>query len=45
VADTAGGEPHQHLARPRPVEINLLHDEPLGELLEDGGADLHGGGG
>ena len=42
VADAAGGEAHQHLARPRPVELDVLDDERLGELLEYGGADLHG---
>ena len=42
VTDAAGREPHEHLARPRPVELDVLDDERLGELLENGGADLHG---
>jgi hypothetical protein len=45
VAHPAGGETDQHLARPGPVEVHLLHRQRLGELLEDGGAHLHGGGG
>jgi hypothetical protein len=35
-------ESNEDLARSRPVEIDLLDDQRLGELLEDGGADLHG---
>ena len=41
VADAAGGEPDEHLARAGPVELDVLDDERLGELLEHGGADLH----
>jgi hypothetical protein len=41
VADPAGDEPHEHLARPRPGEVDLLHDQWLAELLEDSGAHLH----
>ena len=42
VADAAGGEPDEHLARLRLGEIDLLDDERAAELLEDCGADLHG---
>jgi hypothetical protein len=45
VAHPAGGETDQHLARAGAVEVHLLHHQWLGELLEHGGADLHGGGG
>ena len=41
VADAAGDEPNQHLAGLRLGELELLHDERLPELLEDGGADPH----
>ena len=43
VADAAGDEPDEHLARLRLRELDLLHDERLTELLEHRGADLHGG--
>ena len=43
VTHAAGGEAHQHLARPWPLKLDVLDDERVGELLEDGGADLHGG--
>ena len=39
VADAAGDEPHEHLARPRLGEVELLHDQRLGELLEQRRAD------
>ena len=42
VADAAGREAHEHLTGSRPVELDLLDDERLGELLENGGANLHG---
>ena len=42
VADAAGGEPDERLACLRLVELDLLDDERLAELLEDGGPDLHG---
>ena len=41
VADAAGHEADEHLARARLGELDLLHDERRAELLEDGGADLH----
>ena len=41
MADAAGAEAHQHLAGLRPLELDVLDDERLGELLENGGADLH----
>ena len=44
VADAAGGEAHEHLTRSRPVELDVLDDERLGELLQNGGANLHGAG-
>ena len=44
VAHPAGGQEHQYLTRSRPVEPDVLDDERLGELLEHGGADLHGRG-
>ena len=43
VADAAGDQAHQHLARARLGQIDLLDRERLPELLEDGGADLHAG--
>src|SRR5581483_12000568 len=42
VADAAGCEPDERLGRLRLLELDLLDDERLPELLEDGGADLHG---
>ena len=41
MADTARGEPHEHLARLRLGEIERLDAERLAELLEHGGANLH----
>src|SRR5262249_21688582 len=41
VADAARGEPHEHLARLGLGEVDLLDDERLSELLQNGGADLH----
>ena len=41
VADAAGGEPDEHLARLRLGELDLLDDERLPELLEHCGADPH----
>ena len=41
VADAAGGEADEHLARLRLGEVDLLDDERASELLEDGGADFH----
>ena len=41
VADAAGGQPDEHLARPRPVQLDVLDHERLSELLEHGRADLH----
>ena len=41
VADAAGGEPDEHLARLRLGEIDLLDDERAAELLEDCCADFH----
>ena len=41
VADAAGDEADEHLARARLGELDLLHDERLAELLEYRGADLH----
>jgi hypothetical protein len=43
VAHTAGHESDESLAFPRLRELELLDDEGLAELLEDGGADLHSG--
>ncbi len=43
VADAAGDEPDEHLARPGLGELDVLDDERLAELLEHGGADLHRG--
>ena len=42
MADAAGVQAHEHLARPRPGELHVLDDERLPELLEHRGADLHG---
>ena len=42
MADAAGGEPDEHLAGLRLGEVDLLDDERAAELLEHGGADLHG---
>jgi hypothetical protein len=44
MADAAGDEPDEHLARLRLLQVELLDDERLAEFLEDGGADLHGRG-
>ena len=41
MADTARGEPHEHLARSRLREIERLDPERLAELLEHGGENLH----
>ena len=41
VADAARDEPHEHLARLRLGEVELLHLERRAELLQHGGADLH----
>ena len=41
VADAARDEPHEHLARARLGEVDLLNRERRTELLEHGGADLH----
>jgi hypothetical protein len=41
VADAAGDEPDEDLARTGLGEVDVLHDERRAELLEDGGADLH----
>ena len=41
VTDPAGDQPHEHLARAGLGQLDLLHDERLGELLEHGRADLH----
>ena len=41
MADAAGDEPDEHLARLGLGQVDLLHDERLPEVLEDGGADLH----
>ena len=43
VADAAGLEPHQHLARARLLELDLLHGQRLPELLENGRAHSHRG--
>ena len=43
VADAAGDEADEHLAGLRLGEVELLDDEGLAELLEDGGTDLHAG--
>ena len=41
MADAAGDEAHEHLARLRLGQVDLLHLERLAELLEHRGADLH----
>ncbi len=41
VADAAGDEPDQHLARPRISQVQLLDDERTAELLQHRGAYLH----
>ena len=41
VADPARLEPDEHLARARLGELDVLHDERLPELLQDGGPDAH----
>jgi hypothetical protein len=41
VADAAGDEPDERLARLGLGELDLLDGERLPELLEHGGADLH----
>ena len=41
VAHATGRQPHEHLPRSGPVEVDLLDDERLPELLQHGGADLH----
>jgi hypothetical protein len=42
VADTAGDEANEGLARLRLGKVELLDDQRLAELLEHRGADLHG---
>jgi hypothetical protein len=42
VAHAAGGEPNEHLAGLRAVELDVLDDERLRELLQDGRANAHG---
>src|SRR3954447_24406279 len=42
VADAAGDEAHERLARARLVELDLLDFERSSEVLEHRGADLHG---
>src|SRR5581483_1314628 len=39
VADAAGDDAHEHLARARLGELEVLHDERRPELLEHGGLD------
>ena len=41
VADAAGDEANEHLARLRLGELELLHLERRAEVLQHGGADLH----
>ena len=41
VADAARDEPDERLARLRLGQLDVLDDERLSELLENGGADLH----
>ena len=41
VADAAGDQPHEHLARARLGELELLYLEGRPERLEHGCADLH----
>ena len=40
VADAAGGDPDERLARLRLLQLDVLDDERLPELLEDCGADV-----
>jgi hypothetical protein len=40
MADAAGDDPDERLARLRLVELDVLDDEWLPELLEDCGADV-----
>jgi hypothetical protein len=40
VADTAGDEPDERLARLRLLELDVLDDERSPELLEDCGPDV-----
>ena len=42
VADPAGLEPDEHLARAGLGQIDLLHGERGAELLQDSSADFHG---
>ena len=44
MADAAGPEPDEDLALAGWIQLDILDDERLGELLEYGGADPHGGG-
>src|SRR5918994_6508450 len=44
VTHAAGGEAHEHLTLTRAVELDVLDDERLGELLQNGGANPHGAG-
>ena len=41
VADAAGDEANEHLARTRLGQVDLAHDERRSELLENRGSDLH----
>ena len=41
MADAAGDEADQHLARPRLGQLDLLDGERLAELLQHRGAHLH----
>jgi hypothetical protein len=43
VADAAGPEPDEDLALAGWTQLDILDDERMGELLENGGADPHGG--
>jgi hypothetical protein len=43
VADAAGHEPDEDLALAGWTQLDILDDERMGELLENGGADPHGG--
>ena len=42
VADPGGADLHQHLARPRAVELQRLHGQRGARLMGDGGASFHG---
>lgn len=42
VADAAGVQPDEHLARLRLREVDVLDHQRLSELLQHGGANLHG---